>query len=287
MDAFVDNRTTADAGLLAHWGLAEPPFVSLCDPRWFYQSGPHEEAIARLTFAFENRRRLAVLNGSRGTGKSLTLAVVAHTIRRTGGDVCLFDLAGRTGDDFAWSLAAGLKLGLSVDTPMSLVWRRIDEHLDGRRDAHLPVTLLCDHFGSCEQSTISAIERLLRSEELGRSLTVIIAGRPGELPSSFQDLADLRVHLEPLDLRETHGYVTGLLEAAGATRAIFDHEALDELHALSGGLPREINRIAELALLAGQCDGAERISESLLRNAAAEARVERLRRRPTRELVAG
>lgn len=287
MDAYVDNRIAGDADLLAHWGLAEPPFVSLCDPRWFYQSGPHEEALARLTFAFEHQRRLAVLTGPRGSGKSLTLAVVAHSIRRSGGDLCAFDLAGRTGDDFAWSLASGLKLGLSVDTPLSLVWRRIDEHLDGRREAGLPVTLLCDHVGPCDRTAVATIERLLRSEELGHSLTIVIAARPGELPSSFHDLADIRVHLEPLDLRETHGYVTGLLEAAGATRPLFDHEALDELHALSGGLPREINRIAELALLAGQCDGAERISESLLRNAAAEARVERLRRRPTRELVAG
>jgi type II secretory pathway predicted ATPase ExeA len=223
--------------------------------------------------------------GSRGTGKSLTLSVLAHSIRRSGGDVCGLDLTGKSADDVAWDLAAALRLGLSIETSVNVVWRRIDEHLDGRREARLPVTLLCDHFGGGDRSAQQAIDRLLRAEESGRTLSIVLAGRTGELSSSCLDLADVRVQLEPLDLRETHGYVSSLLDAAGAQKPLFDHESLDELHDLAGGIPREINRIAELALLAGHAEGAVQITESLVRGAATEARIERVRRRPARELV--
>lgn len=285
MDAYVDNRGGVTGGTIDFWGLTESPFASLCDPRWFYQSGPHEEALARLLFTLENRRRLAVMVGPRGTGKSVTLAVFAHTVRRSGGDVCLVDLTGKSADDLAWSLATTLRLGLSVEVSTAHAWRRIEEHLDGRREARLPATLICDHIGNAERSAQLAVERLLRAEEGSRALSVVLAGKSGELASNCLDLADVRIQLEPLDLRETHAYVTNLLDAAGASRPIFSHEALDELYEISGGIPRDMNRIAELALLAGQAEAASQVTESILRNAAAEARVERVRRRPVRELV--
>lgn len=40
----------------AHWGLRESPFRGLLDPKFFYQSPTHEEALARLHFLVEQRR---------------------------------------------------------------------------------------------------------------------------------------------------------------------------------------------------------------------------------------
>ena len=55
----------------SHWGLRESPFRDGPDPQSFYQSPTHEEALARLHFLVEQHRRLGLLLGPEGSGKSL------------------------------------------------------------------------------------------------------------------------------------------------------------------------------------------------------------------------
>ena len=50
------------------------------------------------------------------------------------------------------------------------------------------------------------------------------------------------------------------LEAAGATRPIFSPLAMRPLYELSGGIPRRINRLCDLALLVGFADESTEIS---------------------------
>ena len=61
----------------SHWGLRESPFRNCLDPHCFYQSPTHEEALARLHFLVEQHRRLGLLLGPDGSGKSLLLEVFA------------------------------------------------------------------------------------------------------------------------------------------------------------------------------------------------------------------
>ena len=67
-----------------HWGLQESPFRNSLDPRFFYESPSHEEALARLNFLVENSRRQALLLGASGSGKSLLLELFANRLRRGG-----------------------------------------------------------------------------------------------------------------------------------------------------------------------------------------------------------
>jgi general secretion pathway protein A len=46
---------------------------------------------------------------------------------------------------------------------------------------------------------------------------------------------------------------------AGAERPIFDDGALDEIHRLSAGVPRQVNRLADYALVAGSSTRLETI----------------------------
>ena len=50
---------------------------------------------------------------------------------------------------------------------------------------------------------------------------------------------------------ETSEYVQQCLQLAGAERPLFSDDALTALHDVSGGIPRRINRIGDMALLVG------------------------------------
>ena len=75
----------------------------------------------------------------------------------------------------------------------------------------------------------------------------------GRLPSLEERVA-VNTLLRALTAEETAGYVRHRLQAAGATRDIFTPDALEALHYLGHGIPRQINRLADLALLVGYAD---------------------------------
>jgi type II secretory pathway predicted ATPase ExeA len=57
--------------------------------------------------------------------------------------------------------------------------------------------------------------------------------------------------LEPWEPADTLGHVTSALQQAGASSEIFTDEALHHLHDRCQGIPRRVNQLANLALLAG------------------------------------
>ncbi|MEW6100993.1 MAG: DEAD/DEAH box helicase family protein, partial [Candidatus Omnitrophota bacterium] len=60
----------------AYWGLKEKPFENTPDPRFFYYSDKHKEALMRLFYAVQERKGCAVLSGACGSGKTLLSRVI-------------------------------------------------------------------------------------------------------------------------------------------------------------------------------------------------------------------
>jgi general secretion pathway protein A len=58
--------------------------------------------------------------------------------------------------------------------------------------------------------------------------------------------------------------VETLLERAGADRPLFDPAAFDRIFDETRGIPRDLNRLCDLALLAGMADQVPRIDEGII-----------------------
>src|SRR5258708_4541956 len=99
----------------SYWGLSDIPFKNTLNPRCFYESAGHEEALARLMFLVEQHRRCGVLSGPSGTGKSLALEVLRREALRTGAEVALVDLRGCGGREMLWEVLATLGLSPGLD----------------------------------------------------------------------------------------------------------------------------------------------------------------------------
>src|SRR3989475_11984649 len=57
----------------AHWELSEPPFDNSPNPKFFYLSPEHEEALVRLVYTVSHRKGCGMLTGEHVCGKT-TLA---------------------------------------------------------------------------------------------------------------------------------------------------------------------------------------------------------------------
>jgi general secretion pathway protein A len=256
-----------------YWGLVDTPFASQVDARWFYESPAHEEAVARLLFLIEERRRCGVLFGPGGIGKSIVFETLTRQLRRTQRQVALIDALGRTGHELLWEINAALGLTPKVRTATPLLWRALQDHLHGCQSARLQTVLFLDHLERAADGVWETLERLVHC--LGSTdqwLTIIVGVRSDSLrqyANRLREISDLRVELPPLDPEQTKAYVEALLQKAEGREGIFDRSAFEALFHESQGIPRELNRLCDLALLTGMADSRKTLGEQFI-SAAAE-----------------
>jgi general secretion pathway protein A len=258
----------------SYWGLSDVPFKNTLDPRCFYESAGHEEALARLMFLLEQRRRCGVLSGPSGTGKSLLLDLLRREALRTGAEVSLVDLRGCGSREMLWDVLATLGLSPGLDDSQYRLWRRLQDHVLASHSAHVPLVLIFDHLDRAHADCVSIVERLQQLSAGGHSGLTLILGvgseRSAGLGPTLREISDLRIDLPALDREETQRYVENLLTHFGADRPLFDQSAFDRLFDETRGVPRDLNRLCDLSLLAGMADQATHIDATIVAAAAEE-----------------
>jgi len=276
---------------LAYYGLREPPFSITPDPRFVFLSERHRDALAHLLFGIDKGGGggFVQLTGEVGTGKTTLsrllleqlpdnarIALVlnprqnAIELLETVCEELRIDIEGKRGS--AKALIDALNAYL------------LDAYAQGLR-----VVLLIDEAQNLPPDALEQVRLLTNLEtHTQKLLQILLLGQPElrdllarpELRQLAQRIT-ARFHLSPLDERETAAYLRHRWRVAGGSRFPFNAKAVRRLHALSGGVPRLINVIAERALLAGYARDAVSIDAKLVNAAAREvlppARQARLR----------
>jgi len=239
----------------AHWGLAESPFRNRVDPGSFFESVTHEESLARLHFLVDQSRRLGLLMGPAGSGKSLLLEVFAVQTRRLGRLAVKIGLLGVGPQEFPALLAIGLGLNPAPGLPGAAAWRLVGDRIAGLRYQQTPVVLLLDDADCASPAVLTQVTRLAKSESgPDARLTIVLAGQPtrmGRLGTALLELADLRIDVEAWERAETAEFIDSSLRKAGRSTPVFGEPAVARLHQLARGIPRRVSQLADLALVAG------------------------------------
>jgi len=247
----------------AHWGLDQSPFQTRLDPRFFYQSPTHDEALARLYFLVEQGRRLGLLMGAQGSGKSLLLEVFADQMRKSGSPVARLSLLGVDAAEFLWALAGELGLHPDRDLPLHALWRLLIDRIVEYRYQQMKTIILLDDADRAAPEVLTQVARLAQVDlSTDSQLTIVVAGRPekiGRLGDSLLERAELRIDLDLWQPGDTEDFVRTSLAQAGRREPVFAPSAITRLHELAQGIPRRISQLADLALLAGAGQNLDRI----------------------------
>jgi len=245
---------------LKHWGLNDSPFRGGLDPRQYYTGSTQEEALARMQFLVVERRRLGLLLGEPGTGKSLLLQVLKRDIESTGAKAALASLLGVEADEFAPLLCDAFRLSVP---DFANPWQSLVSHVNENRFQQLSTVVLLDDVNAPSKALRDQIARLAQLDGASTARFTILLALSSEnvshLGHRLLELAELRIDLEPWSLEESIGYLRRSLEKAGSTKPVFSEAALHRLHELSEGIPRRIKQLADLALLAGAGQQLEQI----------------------------
>jgi type II secretory pathway predicted ATPase ExeA len=261
------------------FGLTAKPFGKTPDPSFLFESKQHREALARLEYAVEEKE-LALLVGDIGSGKTTLSRALIDRVGEARPVILLINPR-LTPNQLLRAIAAGL--GLEPARFRHEILEQIHTKLYELHEAQREPVLMIDEAQLIPSKATFDEIRLLTNFQLDDQnlLSVVLIGQP-ELEdrldrSAYEPLRQrigMRYALGPLSLEETIDYIEHRIRVAGGTRNPFSREAMEEIHAVSGGIPRLINTLATTALLDAFGEDAEVIEPARVASAAKEHRME-------------
>ena len=264
-----------------HFGFTTKPFGKTPDPAFLYESNQHREALARLEYAVEEKE-LALLTGDVGSGKTTLSRALIDRIGDSRPIILLINPR-LSPTQLLRSIAAGLGIttGRFRHELLETIHTKLFELYEQKRE---PVVIIDEAQLIPSKATFDEI-RLLTNFQLDDQnlLSLILIGQPElewriERPAyaALRQRIGLRYSLGPLSLQDTVAYIAHRVQVAGARRNPFSAQAMEEIHALSGGIPRLINTLATTALLDAYGEDAESIDVGRVESAGREHHMEHI-----------
>ena len=270
------------------YGFREKPFSLTPDPRYFYRSQCHANALELVQHGGRSARGLTVVTGTSGTGKTTTCRTILESLdRKTFTSLVLNpyvseeDLLRLILQDFGVISREEIRRGLLNGVRAGELLRTLEEFLRSLTSLGARALLIVDEAQKLPVHVLEQVKRLTRLTEEA-PLQVVLVGQLGLTDSlrapdlrPLNQRVTIRYRLRPLTIGETAAYVTHRLGVAGGDSSVtFTPKALQRVHRSTGGNPRLINLVCDRALLAAFSVHETRIEPAVVDRAANILRLE-------------
>ena len=241
---------------IEYFGLEMEPFSNAPDARFYFDSQQHSQALVRLMYAVNSNKGLAVLVGGVGTGKTTLARRMLDTLDAAKYETSMLVMV-HSGIDPEWILTRiAMQLGIHEPaTDRLTVLRQLYERLLEIESQGRKAVILIDEAQMLQsRELMEEFRGLLNLEIPGKKLINIVFFGLTEIEDCLrldEPLAQrvaVKYNLSSLTLEITTKYINHRLSVAGAKRALFDHQAIQEIHRYSGGVPRLINTLCDNCL---------------------------------------
>lgn len=264
---------------LTHYNLTLKPFEESPDPRFFWLSEKHKEALASLKYGIQENKAFILINGDIGTGKTslinyflLDNDIDAIVAALPDPDLNIYDFFKLVTNEFNINLDSNTKGDFLI---------QFEHFLRTTYSGKKKVLLIIDEAQRLNQQLMEQIRLLSNIERKYTKLINVFLVGQNEIIDIIKDEKNkalrqrLTVHytIEPLTEPETQEYIKHRLSVAGSKTEIFNSEAVHEIFSFSKGYPRLINIICDRALLTGYVSETKKITVAIVKQCADDLKI--------------
>ncbi|EIC23446.1 ExeA family protein [Thiorhodovibrio frisius] len=247
------------------YGFKEKPFSLLPDPSFLFPGRQYSRAFALLGYAVVSNAGLAVITGEVGCGKTTLIRQMLNQLTQRA-TVGLITNTANMREHLLKRVMLAFRQEYRDMGPVEL-HEALEDFLIGEYARGQHTILIVDEAQNLSIETLEELRLFSNiNADKDQVLQLLLVGQPGlkqklEHPD-LQQLAQRVVvsfHLSPLRDRETPIYIRYRVRHAGGNPDLFTDAAAAMVHAHSGGVPRLINVLCDMALVYGYRDSAKRI----------------------------
>ena len=254
----------------AYWELSEPPFDNSPNPKFFYLSPEHEEALVRLVYTVRHRKGCGMLTGEYGCGKTTLSRALIQRLEAERYEIGLLTNPSWNATDFLREALYQLGVESKEKSKSELLHLLNDVFFRNYRDGRDTVIIVDEAQLIADDGVFEEVRLLMNFQTDDRFLvTLLLIGSP-ELRERVRRLKHLdqritiRYHLNTLDYTHTAAYVSHRLKMSNRATPIFTEEAIKLIFDFTRGTPREINNLCDVALLVGYTKRVKEVGEKIV-----------------------
>lgn len=265
---------------LDYYNFRQEPFSLTPDPKFYFLSRKHEEAIETLLFGINNRKGFMTLVGDIGTGKTTTCRTLIDRLDKNTDVSMIFnpmlsilELLESINDDFGNKDAVGDSVKLQLDALNSFLLRRLRWNKNA--------LVIIDEAQNLSVEALEMLRLLSNLETEEKKLLQILFIGQLELVKKL-DSPELRqlnqrmiikCQLTPLNYTETCQYVIHRIQIAAFSnlpKVKFEERALKRMFDYTRGVPRLINILSDRVLMEAFSRRGMVVDESMARQAVSD-----------------
>jgi type II secretory pathway predicted ATPase ExeA len=232
-----------------------------------------------LEYGVESDSGITVISGEVGTGKT---TLVRNLLSELGDDYTV-GMITNTQQDFGGLLKWVLS-SYSIDTDETdsmKLYKVLLEFIAREHGAGRRVILIIDEAQNLGKDALEDI-RMLTNINVDKdiALQLILVGQPELVEMlrkkelrQFAQRVSADYLLQPLTFKETEDYIQHRIKVVGGDENLFARTAYATVYYHSGGIPRVINTICDMALVYGFADEAPRIRKEIILDAIRDRKV--------------
>jgi type II secretory pathway predicted ATPase ExeA len=239
------------------FNLKGAPFSITPDPEFLFLSETHRSVIEKIQYSIGTRMGFILLTGEVGTGKTTLCRALLDHFQDRAQTVYVINpsLSGH-------ELLSGILDDLGIDHPPTSSKKELIDRLNQFLLAYekvSPVVIIIDDAQTMPLATLEDL-RLLSNLETDKAklLQIVLVGQPELLEllgqpevRQLKQRVAVNCFLDYLTDEEVGGYIERRLFVAGNQGQIrFTPNVVKQIHKQSGGVPRVVNKICDLALTA-------------------------------------
>ena len=251
----------------AFYGFAQPPFNLSPDPKFLYLSESHDNALQQVWQAIHRKEGFIVLSGDIGTGKTTLCRTIldefdpkTFTALILNPFLSLEELLQELLISYGVVSRDALRSGRLARATKGELIRTLHDFLRSLEPVQGSAVLIIDEAQHLSPEVLEEVRVLSNLETNERKLLLIVLVGQLNLLDVLRDAKlrqldqriSIRCRLQPLTRSGVEAYIAHRLTVARGTKPVrFTPDAVDLVHAISGGVPRIINLLCDRALMAG------------------------------------